>query len=66
MLYLNINEVTEHTIIPNNSSGIYVNTSGNSIYLTLSSDNNEEKSLSGYSSMLVYTSSSKIYGFPSV
>ena len=66
MLYLNINEVSENTTIPINSSGIYINTSGNSIDLILSSDSNKKRTLTGYSSMLVYTSNREIYSFASV
>ena len=66
MLYLNIIEVSEDTTIPNNSSGLYVNTSDNSIDLILSSDNSKTKTLTSGSNMLVYTSNSEIYGFATV
>ena len=68
MLFLNINEENgENTeiIVSKNSSGIYENTSNSIITLRLS-DTDITLDLQSNSSILIYTSSSKIYGFPSV
>ena len=68
MLFLNINEENgENTeiIVSKNSSGIYENTSNSIITLRLS-DTDITLDLQSNSSILIYTSSSKIYSIASI
>ena len=63
LLYLNINEINEDTIIPEQSSGIYNNTSNSDLILTLSSDSSKTYTLTIGTSKIIYTNSSNIFIF---